>query len=84
MLVERYISRVDVNALHATFINSKKRSANYSVRKLLGEFPILSDEIESRVRGKEILTAFKAIFPDNQGTFEKKKKKKKPAPGVAK
>lgn len=88
MLSSFYSQRVDISALHASFINSKSRKAGRAtVKSLIGGRPILSDELESQVKGEEILLVFKRIFPNRSGKFlvkPKKKKAKKVSPGRGK
>lgn len=83
MLLEKYSARVDVSSLHASFVNSKSKGQRFSVRTLIGDRPILSDERESQFFSHNMLEAFKRIFPDTRGVIEIKPKKKKPAPEVA-
>lgn len=79
MLLKSYSSRVDISALHASFLNSKsRRSSKASVKSLIGSRPVLSDELESKAKSDELLKAFKVIFPDKRGVIEVKKRKTKP------
>jgi hypothetical protein len=88
MLCKIYSSRVDITALHASFINSKSKraSARASVRSIIGPRPLLSDELEKDIQAREIKEAFQRIFPDKKGMIEAKpkKRKKKKSPGAKK
>jgi hypothetical protein len=71
--IQVYISRYDVTALHASFINANSKSKT-SVRALLDK-PSLSDA-EDKMSKDDMLSAFKQIFPEKKGEISKKAKRK--------
>lgn len=66
MLLEKYSSRVDISSLHASFINANSKGRRYTARSLIGDRPILSDELESLILAEEAAAAFRKIFPDTK------------------
>lgn len=72
MLLESYYNRIDLAAFHASFINSKSKHPNASVRRIIGDRPWLSDEIEDQQLGENLLKIFKKIFPPENDDYMKK------------
>lgn len=70
MVTAAYYDRVDISGLHATTINLNTKGKRYSVKTLIGPRPVLSDELEHRVSGEQILEAFKRIFPQTAANTE--------------
>lgn len=83
MFLQSYIQRIDTNALHASFINANSKGRRHSVRTLLGDRPILSDEKPSAVAMQQMKEAFKRIFPKQEGVIGERKRKKKARPEVS-
>jgi len=64
LALRNYNVQIGLAAFHANFINSNKKNGNLTARSIIGDRPILSDEIESEIKGQAILDAFKKIFPE--------------------
>ena len=81
MAVATYMNRYDISSLHASFINANSKNGRHSAKAFIGDMPILSDEIESRIKSQQIKAALKAIFPHEKGEIIQKKKSKKVSGG---
>ncbi len=77
MAVNAYYRRVDLAAFHASFLNANSKGKRYTARHVIGDRPILSDEIGQENFAQDFKAALKRIFPKDSGNLKDAKKKKK-------
>lgn len=80
MAVNAYFEKVDLAAFHASFINANSKGKKYSARNIIGDRPVLSDELVQENFAEDFKAVLKKIFPQEKGNLQEKRKKKKAKP----